>query len=191
MSMQNNSMFSFSWSILNVCVNVVLIDFYLDFLCPFYGQFLFITLMLCECKWPNTGLIAWEVDKICKEENVWYIIKVVVFGYIACNGTKVVVVVLKEDDGGKWMIVVERHIVSSSHLKKTTSSCVCLLCVFRRRLVERAAREMRKWTDLPERICKFCLKNKLGLCKLYILSLIHIWRCRRIERCRSRWSPYN
>ena len=26
---------------------------------------------------------------------------------------------------------------------------------------------------------------------LYKLSLIHIWRCRRIERCRSRWSPYH
>ena len=25
----------------------------------------------------------------------------------------------------------------------------------------------------------------------YDLSLIHIWRCRRIERCRSRWSPYH
>ena len=25
----------------------------------------------------------------------------------------------------------------------------------------------------------------------YELSLIHIWRCRRIERCRSRWSPYH
>ena len=25
----------------------------------------------------------------------------------------------------------------------------------------------------------------------YLLSLIHIWRCRRIERCRSRWSPYH
>ena len=24
-----------------------------------------------------------------------------------------------------------------------------------------------------------------------LLSLIHIWRCRRIERCRSRWSPYH
>ena len=26
---------------------------------------------------------------------------------------------------------------------------------------------------------------------MYNLSLIHIWRCRRIERCRSRWSPYH
>ena len=26
---------------------------------------------------------------------------------------------------------------------------------------------------------------------LIYLSLIHIWRCRRIERCRSRWSPYH
>ena len=25
----------------------------------------------------------------------------------------------------------------------------------------------------------------------WTLSLIHIWRCRRIERCRSRWSPYH
>ena len=27
--------------------------------------------------------------------------------------------------------------------------------------------------------------------KVIDLSLIHIWRCRRIERCRSRWSPYH
>ena len=27
--------------------------------------------------------------------------------------------------------------------------------------------------------------------KCHVLSLIHIWRCRRIERCRSRWSPYH
>ena len=26
---------------------------------------------------------------------------------------------------------------------------------------------------------------------IYILSLIHIWRCRRRLRCRSRWSPYH
>ena len=29
------------------------------------------------------------------------------------------------------------------------------------------------------------------LCSLYILSLIHIWRCRRLLTCRSRWSPYH
>eukprot|EP00826_Nyctotherus_ovalis_P057277 TRINITY_DN7824_c0_g1_i3.p1 TRINITY_DN7824_c0_g1~~TRINITY_DN7824_c0_g1_i3.p1 ORF type:complete len:902 (+),score=268.78 TRINITY_DN7824_c0_g1_i3:179-2884(+) len=29
------------------------------------------------------------------------------------------------------------------------------------------------------------------LTPVYILSLIHICRCRRIERCRSRWSPYH
>eukprot|EP00826_Nyctotherus_ovalis_P004143 TRINITY_DN10865_c0_g1_i4.p1 TRINITY_DN10865_c0_g1~~TRINITY_DN10865_c0_g1_i4.p1 ORF type:complete len:100 (+),score=22.23 TRINITY_DN10865_c0_g1_i4:144-443(+) len=27
--------------------------------------------------------------------------------------------------------------------------------------------------------------------KFKYLSLIHICRCRRIERCRSRWSPYH
>ena len=30
-----------------------------------------------------------------------------------------------------------------------------------------------------------------GNSTLQWLSLIHIWRCRRIERCRSRWSPYH
>ena len=34
------------------------------------------------------------------------------------------------------------------------------------------------------------LKN-CSLCTVNSLSLIHIWRCRRIERCRSRWSPYH
>ena len=33
-----------------------------------------------------------------------------------------------------------------------------------------------------------CWKTKLSPATL---SLIHIWRCRRIERCRSRWSPYH
>ena len=36
-------------------------------------------------------------------------------------------------------------------------------------------------------ICVFYI---VGFIVLY-LSLIHIWRCRRIERCRSRWSPYH
>ena len=26
---------------------------------------------------------------------------------------------------------------------------------------------------------------------IYYLSLIHIWRCRRLLTCRSRWSPYH
>ena len=34
-------------------------------------------------------------------------------------------------------------------------------------------------------------QNKWWCHDIYILSLIHIWRCRRIERCRSRWSPYH
>ena len=33
----------------------------------------------------------------------------------------------------------------------------------------------------------FWLKAKAGDC----LSLIHIWRCRRLLTCRSRWSPYH
>ena len=42
------------------------------------------------------------------------------------------------------------------------------------------------YTNTPEKLIKS------GLCLADIsLSLIHIWRCRRIERCRSRWSPYH
>ena len=39
-------------------------------------------------------------------------------------------------------------------------------------------------------VCNGTSKNKQFF-KLSGLSLIHIWRCRRIERCRSRWSPYH
>ena len=32
---------------------------------------------------------------------------------------------------------------------------------------------------------------KLGTMDVEVLSLIHIWRCRRSTLCRSRWSPYH
>eukprot|EP00826_Nyctotherus_ovalis_P039967 TRINITY_DN3884_c0_g1_i3.p2 TRINITY_DN3884_c0_g1~~TRINITY_DN3884_c0_g1_i3.p2 ORF type:complete len:195 (-),score=90.57 TRINITY_DN3884_c0_g1_i3:18-602(-) len=35
------------------------------------------------------------------------------------------------------------------------------------------------------------LKKESAKCINEVLSLIHICRCRRIERCRSRWSPYH
>ena len=38
---------------------------------------------------------------------------------------------------------------------------------------------------------KRILKNPFASRLAGFLSLIHIWRCRRIERCRSRWSPYH
>ena len=39
-------------------------------------------------------------------------------------------------------------------------------------------------------ICKWTLWMK-GHWALLLLSLIHIWRCRRSTLCRSRWSPYH
>ena len=39
--------------------------------------------------------------------------------------------------------------------------------------------------------CTFVLGYKVRNRYALSLSLIHIWRCRRIERCRSRWSPYH
>ena len=33
-----------------------------------------------------------------------------------------------------------------------------------------------------------CIFHQYAIC---LLSLIHIWRCRRRLRCRSRWSPYH
>ena len=37
------------------------------------------------------------------------------------------------------------------------------------------------------------VQNTMGTvsCLMLYLSLIHIWRCRRRLRCRSRWSPYH
>ena len=58
-----------------------------------------------------------------------------------------------------------------------TSFCTPLVVIHNRALAEFIAGE------------DWCLKfiNQ----DLTFLSLIHIWRCRRIERCRSRWSPYH
>ena len=36
----------------------------------------------------------------------------------------------------------------------------------------------------------YCGHARLCVC-LCVLSLIHIWRCRRSTLCRSRWSPYH
>ena len=38
-----------------------------------------------------------------------------------------------------------------------------------------------------------CTVNSINILCTYMmyLSLIHIWRCRRITGCRSRWSPYH
>eukprot|EP00826_Nyctotherus_ovalis_P011605 TRINITY_DN13019_c0_g1_i1.p1 TRINITY_DN13019_c0_g1~~TRINITY_DN13019_c0_g1_i1.p1 ORF type:complete len:267 (+),score=70.20 TRINITY_DN13019_c0_g1_i1:122-922(+) len=41
-----------------------------------------------------------------------------------------------------------------------------------------------------DRLEELCSNNGPELRPMY-LSLIHICRCRRIERCRSRWSPYH
>ena len=35
------------------------------------------------------------------------------------------------------------------------------------------------------------LRNSPTILSLELLSLIHIWRCRRSTLCRSRWSPYH
>ena len=65
-------------------------------------------------------------------------------------------------------------------------------------------RDENKWLslryDLTAPLARYVAKNFLEIPKpfkryqlgtVWRLSLIHIWRCRRIERCRSRWSPYH
>ena len=46
------------------------------------------------------------------------------------------------------------------------------------------------WKFLCLRSWKLSNAGRSGILDV-LLSLIHIWRCRRIERCRSRWSPYH
>ena len=65
-------------------------------------------------------------------------------------------------------------------------------------LVYAAAFGLNCFVPLPELVLGAA--SALALCldvigilpqPLYQLSLIHICRCRRLERCRSRWSPYH
>ena len=71
------------------------------------------------------------------------------------------------------------------------SNAVCIRAVASIRLVVLQA--CCKWCMTPVSFdpttlgCPLVCIPQTGIC----LSLIHIWRCRRIERCRSRWSPYH
>ena len=49
------------------------------------------------------------------------------------------------------------------------------------------------WKNLLLEVLDFELIFVLSFCLflVLILSLIHIWRCRRLLTCRSRWSPYH
>ena len=40
-------------------------------------------------------------------------------------------------------------------------------------------------------ILSIFMKKKVFSSAAILLSLIHIWRCRRLLTCRSRWSPYH
>ena len=40
-------------------------------------------------------------------------------------------------------------------------------------------------------IVKLWMWPSRRICVIIVLSLIHIWRCRRSTLCRSRWSPYH
>ena len=45
---------------------------------------------------------------------------------------------------------------------------------------------------IPYGRSKRCGSHRVGRAgQVYLLSLIHIWRCRRSTLCRSRWSPYH
>ena len=55
--------------------------------------------------------------------------------------------------------------------------------------------EMFHWNSVQQHACWQLftwLDNDVNLhVMVRMLSLIHIWRCRRVLRCRSRWSPYH
>ena len=91
-------------------------------------------------------------------------------------------------------------LVSNGVLNRYWGSCT-LCCwmtnkAFQRKVRDgwRQARKNSATDPRPREISPDEVVSALGRMKLGTapgLSLIHIWRCRRIERCRSRWSPYH
>ena len=52
-------------------------------------------------------------------------------------------------------------------------------------------RAVKWWGDNNDIPTSIAIDGWWNIYVAWSLSLIHIWRCRRIERCRSRWSPYH
>ena len=80
--------------------------------------------------------------------------------------------------------------MTSSHLTQTRSREIILV---QQQTYNDGFDELH-YTDTDEyRVHRYalCLKKASSTFSTVTLSLIHIWRCRRIERCRSRWSPYH
>ena len=66
-------------------------------------------------------------------------------------------------------------------------------CSFVEYMAFRICVMLQKWSLCfqPFFVPKFMFYLDGDPANMSLLSLIHIWRCRRIERCRSRWSPYH
>ena len=97
--------------------------------------------------------------------------------------------------GSDWLLkgsqVKSSSLDTVGYFHLTTGSFLFPLCGLHRSLLTGACFEV---NNLKSRviILKVVFKDKNTHANRPLsLSLIHIWRCRRIERCRSRWSPYH
>ena len=76
------------------------------------------------------------------------------------------------------------HEISERVIRERRQSLVSVVCV-------RACVCVCVRSCVRARVCvRACVRACVCVC-VCVLSLIHIWRCRRVLRCRSRWSPYH
>ena len=87
--------------------------------------------------------------------------------------------------GSPHPIIFSSHIRDTLKNREPTSPELRLLPC---RAQHRAGHDLLLWR-LASRIRRAKIRH--GLRDLRMLSLIHIWRCRRSYACRSRWSPYH
>ena len=81
-----------------------------------------------------------------------------------------------------------RSVIRSPYIRNNLPACNNI-CVAGAGLNLKTGLDSIKWIySIPFWLCCFLTAYT---CFLWILSLIHIWRCRRRLRCRSRWSPYH
>ena len=99
-------------------------------------------------------------------------------------------VLISEGPSVLWVNCTEKTAFAMARKRTILCYSLCVYFLEVKSLVTTKSKSGMDWNKTGCEGDKCWDAVQLNLSK-YLLSLIHIWRCRRRLRCRSRWSPYH